>query len=140
MRAAVYTEFAKPLTIMNVADPVPADDGVVIGVRATGLCRSDWHGWMGHDPDPWCEFLSNNIVRFWSAGGISSERRGGHVDCSMQFVSDELANLQPALERIMRQLRNWLLLTDSPNTDKIVDTFGQSFAITTEVPLYQNLD
>jgi len=24
---------------------------VVIKVGATGLCRSDWHGWMGHDPD-----------------------------------------------------------------------------------------
>ena len=23
----------------------------VVEVRATGLCRSDWHGWMGHDPD-----------------------------------------------------------------------------------------
>jgi alcohol dehydrogenase len=23
----------------------------VIRVEATGLCRSDWHGWMGHDPD-----------------------------------------------------------------------------------------
>jgi alcohol dehydrogenase len=24
---------------------------VVIEVRATGLCRSDWHGWQGHDAD-----------------------------------------------------------------------------------------
>ncbi len=24
---------------------------MVIKVGATGLCRSDWHGWMGHDPD-----------------------------------------------------------------------------------------
>jgi alcohol dehydrogenase len=24
---------------------------VVIRVEATGICRSDWHGWMGHDPD-----------------------------------------------------------------------------------------
>jgi len=24
---------------------------VVIKVMATGLCLSDWHGWMGHDPD-----------------------------------------------------------------------------------------
>ena len=24
---------------------------MVIQVRATGICRSDWHGWMGHDPD-----------------------------------------------------------------------------------------
>ena len=23
----------------------------MIKVEATGLCRSDWHGWMGHDPD-----------------------------------------------------------------------------------------
>ena len=33
------------------ARPGPAADGVVIRVGATGLCRSDWHGWMGHDPD-----------------------------------------------------------------------------------------
>lgn len=24
---------------------------MVIAVEATGLCRSDWHGWQGHDPD-----------------------------------------------------------------------------------------
>jgi alcohol dehydrogenase len=24
---------------------------VVVQVAASGLCRSDWHGWMGHDPD-----------------------------------------------------------------------------------------
>ena len=51
MKAAVYEEFAKPLTIQNVADPTPGEQGVVIRVEATGLCRSDWHGWMGHDPD-----------------------------------------------------------------------------------------
>jgi alcohol dehydrogenase len=51
MRAAVYTEFAEPLAIQNLPDPTPSGDGVVIRVKATGLCRSDWHGWMGHDPD-----------------------------------------------------------------------------------------
>ena len=51
MKAAVYDEFAQPLHIENVPDPAPPDRGVVIRVRATGLCRSDWHGWMGHDPD-----------------------------------------------------------------------------------------
>jgi alcohol dehydrogenase len=49
MRAAVYETFNHPLTIQNVADPTPADDGVVIEVQATGICRSDWHGWKGHD-------------------------------------------------------------------------------------------
>ncbi len=51
MKAAVYTDFGKPLSIESVAMPVAEPDGVVIQVGATGLCRSDWHGWMGHDPD-----------------------------------------------------------------------------------------
>jgi alcohol dehydrogenase len=51
MRAALYETFGGPITVQQVPDPAPAPDGVVIAVRATGLCRSDWHGWMGHDPD-----------------------------------------------------------------------------------------
>ena len=51
MKAAVFYEFAKPLMIQAVPDPTPTEGGVVIRVMATGLCRSDWHGWMGHDPD-----------------------------------------------------------------------------------------
>ncbi|MBS1269564.1 MAG: alcohol dehydrogenase [Gammaproteobacteria bacterium] len=50
MRAAVFDEFKYPVAVRRTSDPVPAENGVVIGVRATGLCRSDWHGWMGHDP------------------------------------------------------------------------------------------
>jgi alcohol dehydrogenase len=51
MRAAIYEQFRHPLRVEKVEDPAPPDDGVVIAVEATGLCRSDWHGWMGHDPD-----------------------------------------------------------------------------------------
>ncbi len=51
MKAVVYERFGGPLSVAQVADPVPADDGVVIRVQASGICRSDWHGWMGHDPD-----------------------------------------------------------------------------------------
>src|SRR5687768_5162528 len=51
MKAAVYQEFQKSLSIENVADPVPSKDGVVLRVKACGICRSDWHGWMGNDPD-----------------------------------------------------------------------------------------
>lgn len=51
MRAVLYDEFAKLPTIENVPDPTPQKHGVVLKVMATGLCRSDWHGWMGHDPD-----------------------------------------------------------------------------------------
>lgn len=51
MRAAVFEAFQGPITIQNIHDPTPKNDGVVVRVNATGLCRSDWHGWMGHDQD-----------------------------------------------------------------------------------------
>ena len=51
MKAAIYRAFGEPLSIEELPDPEPSPGGVVIAVRATGLCRSDWHGWMGHDPD-----------------------------------------------------------------------------------------
>ncbi|MBX3730915.1 MAG: zinc-dependent alcohol dehydrogenase family protein [Candidatus Sumerlaeia bacterium] len=51
MRAVVYEQFAGPAEVRRVADPTPELHGVVVRVTATGLCRSDWHGWMGHDPD-----------------------------------------------------------------------------------------
>lgn len=51
MKAVIYEQFAGPITIQTVADPTPSRHGVVVRVAATGVCRSDWHGWMGHDPD-----------------------------------------------------------------------------------------
>lgn len=47
----MFEEFGRPAEVREVPDPVPAEHGVVVRVEATGLCRSDWHGWMGHDPD-----------------------------------------------------------------------------------------
>ncbi len=51
MKAVFFEEFTGPVVVKTVPDPVPASHGVVIKVMATGLCLSDWHGWMGHDPD-----------------------------------------------------------------------------------------
>ena len=51
MRAVVYEAFGQMPTVETVPDPAPAVHGAVVRVDATGLCRSDWHGWMGHDPD-----------------------------------------------------------------------------------------
>ena len=51
MKAIYFTEFKGTLSVVDIAIPVPTDDGVVIKVEATGLCRSDWHAWMGHDSD-----------------------------------------------------------------------------------------
>jgi len=51
MRAVVFDDFGRRPEVRTVDDPTPSPRGVVIRVEATGLCRSDWHGWMGHDPD-----------------------------------------------------------------------------------------
>lgn len=36
--------------VEDVPEPEPPEDGAVIRVMASGICLSDWHGWMGHDP------------------------------------------------------------------------------------------
>ena len=51
MRALLFETFGGPLTVRDVPAPDPAPDGVVVEVAASGICRSDWHGWQGHDPD-----------------------------------------------------------------------------------------
>ena len=51
MKAVLYESFRQTPKIATVDDPVPERHGVVLKVGATGVCRSDWHGWMGHDPD-----------------------------------------------------------------------------------------
>jgi len=51
MRAVVYEAFSAPPQLRTVADPTPETHGVVVKVMATGVCRSDWHGWVGHDAD-----------------------------------------------------------------------------------------
>ena len=51
MRAVVYDRFGELPELREVPDPEPPAGGVVLRVEATGLCRSDWHGWRGHDPD-----------------------------------------------------------------------------------------
>ncbi|MCE9665592.1 zinc-dependent alcohol dehydrogenase family protein [Halomonas sp. M5N1S17] len=51
MKAVVYEAFSAPPQIRQVPDPMPEAHGVVVKVMATGVCRSDWHGWVGHDPD-----------------------------------------------------------------------------------------
>jgi alcohol dehydrogenase len=47
----MYEAFRAPIELRELPDPDPPVDGVVVRVAASGLCRSDWHGWQGHDPD-----------------------------------------------------------------------------------------
>ena len=49
MRAMVMDRIGGPLRVREVAVPQAPDGGVVVRVHATGMCRSDWHAWVGHD-------------------------------------------------------------------------------------------
>jgi alcohol dehydrogenase len=51
MNAIYFTQIKGPLEIKDIPVPTATNDGVVIKVEATGLCRSDWHAWMGHDSE-----------------------------------------------------------------------------------------
>ena len=51
MRAIYFSEFNGKISVRDVPQPQAPKSGVVIKVEATGLCRSDWHGWAGHDSD-----------------------------------------------------------------------------------------
>jgi alcohol dehydrogenase len=47
MRAAVLEAYGEPLSIEDVPNPDPEPHGAVVELEACGICRSDWHGWMG---------------------------------------------------------------------------------------------
>jgi len=50
VRAVVYDELGVLPELREVPAPRCPADGVVVAVAATGVCRSDWHAWKGHDP------------------------------------------------------------------------------------------
>lgn len=108
MKAVLYELFEQAPKLTTVPDPVPEPHGAVLKVEATGVCRSDWHGWMGHDPDivlphvPGHELagtvvaVSKNVTR-WKEGdrvtvpfvggcGACPECHAGHQQvCHQQF-------------------------------------------------------
>ncbi len=51
MRAVVIDQFGVRPEVRDVDRPECAPDGALIRVEASGVCRSDWHGWQGHDAD-----------------------------------------------------------------------------------------
>lgn len=108
MKAVMYSEFGGPIGLAQVPEPVAGEHGVVIAVQAAGLCRSDWHGWQGHDSDvklphvPGHEFAGviqavGSEVRRWrpgdrvtlpfvcGCGACQQCQAGQHQVCDRQF-------------------------------------------------------
>lgn len=83
MRAAVFTDYGEPLEIRSVDPPKCDSAGVVVDTEACGICRSDWHGWMG---DFAYEFTDGHIMGHEPAGtvvavgdDVENVREGDHI-------------------------------------------------------------
>ena len=108
MRALLVEAFNAAPRVDDVPDPACPPDGVVVAVRATGLCRSDWHGWAGHDREirlphvPGHEFagviaaVGPDVTRVWvgdrvtvpfvcACGRCSTCRAGAPQVCEDQY-------------------------------------------------------
>ena len=78
MRAVQYARYLEVPRLVELPDPACPQDGVVVRVGATGVCRSDWHAWAGHDPVPLPHVPGHELagtvevvgagVRNWSVG------------------------------------------------------------------------
>jgi alcohol dehydrogenase len=79
VKAVQFDSYGGRPHLVQVPSPRCPPDGVVVDVRATGLCRSDWHAWRGHEQVvlphiPGHEFAGvvaavGEEVRSWSVGG-----------------------------------------------------------------------
>ena len=75
MRAVVIEDVRAQPEVREVSAPFAPDGGVVVDVRATGLCRSDWHAWAGHDDGiAWPHVPGHELAGVVSAVGAGVQR------------------------------------------------------------------
>lgn len=75
MRAVVIDNVRAQPEVREVSAPFAPDGGVVVDVRATGLCRSDWHAWAGHDDAiTWPHVPGHELAGVVSAVGAGVQR------------------------------------------------------------------
>jgi alcohol dehydrogenase len=84
MRAAAFTGYGEPLEVRDVDAPEPDASGVVVELEACGICRSDWHAWIGDYQDR--EFPDGHVFGHEPAGrvvavgaDVERVREGDHV-------------------------------------------------------------
>jgi alcohol dehydrogenase len=74
MQAVVYSDYGATPALTSVPAPTCPDDGVLVRVAATGVCRSDWHAWMGHDPVPLPQVPGHELAGVVAATGAAVRR------------------------------------------------------------------
>ena len=81
MQAVQYDAYGATPTLVDLPAPDCPADGVLVEVRATGVCRSDWHAWQGHDPVPLPQVPGHEFAGVISAVGpqVTTRRVGERV-------------------------------------------------------------
>jgi D-arabinose 1-dehydrogenase-like Zn-dependent alcohol dehydrogenase len=81
MKAVVYSGYGVMPEVAEVDEPACPADGAVIAVGATGVCRSDWHAWRGHDPVTLPHIGGHEFAGVVAAAGaeVSQWRAGDRV-------------------------------------------------------------
>ncbi len=74
MRAVVYKGYGRTPKVREVPEPDVPPNGAVIKVEATGVCRSDWHAWQGHEPVPLPHIPGHEFAGVVSAVGAKVKR------------------------------------------------------------------
>ena len=100
MRAIYFEEFNGLISIKEIPVPQVKPTGAVIKVMSTGMCRSDWHGYVGHDSDiklphvPGHEFageiheLGNEVTNFHIGQRVTVPFINGCATCEFCKVGE----------------------------------------------------
>ncbi|MGN7248822.1 zinc-dependent alcohol dehydrogenase family protein [Janibacter anophelis] len=74
MRAVVIDGVRAQPEVREVDSPFAPEGGVVVQVKATGVCRSDWHAWAGHDDIAWPHVPGHELAGVVSQVGAGVQR------------------------------------------------------------------
>src|SRR3954470_20980103 len=86
VKAVVYRAYGAPPAVEDVPEPDCPDGGAVLEVRATGVCRSDWHAWRGHEPVALPHVLGHELASVVVATGRGVSRWHGGERVTVPFV------------------------------------------------------
>ncbi|MFQ5880763.1 MAG: zinc-binding dehydrogenase [Dehalococcoidia bacterium] len=106
MKAAALEAHQKPLVVKELPDPTPGPRDAVITVKGEGICRSDWHAWMGDwvvVPVVWCcmaceyclsgrqNLCANMLIPgFTNDGGYGRQALITNADANMVALPDSV--------------------------------------------------
>jgi propanol-preferring alcohol dehydrogenase len=78
---ALVLEGIKELAIRDVPDPELSPGGAIIEVQANGVCRSDWHAWVGDNIRKYPVILGHEMTGVVTkvAEGVKNWKRGDRV-------------------------------------------------------------